>query len=667
MEVSEKQRAPFWKHLAVIGFFLIATLAVTYPTVVHPCTTVVQFKGHDTLIYIWTIAWDCHQICGGSGDFWDGNIFWPHRGGLTYNDHLIGGALLVWPFWALTHEPLLPYSALRVVSLFLCAFGTYLLALRLTRSIPGAVLAAVVFAFAPIRMSQLGVLDLLCAQWTPFALLFLHRYLESARLREMLLFALFMALQFLSGTYNGMQALLAAGMLAAYGMVISRGWRNARWLLNLGFGFALVVVVVFPVYLKYQAVKAEVGYATPFLFSDIHKADLLDFVKIPRQGILYGSLVGTSGKFHNHLFPGFLPLVLIGGMIAVGIGRARSRSGDRSETSKASQKQARRPKWIRAVGLFLAVATLVLVLVSLFGRRWISLDLPRGESADELERCLTVSARTMLWVTLGWWLLAIRRGYEKLLALCRTLPDMFVFYLCMALVAGLICTGRFINVAHRPLAWGPYAALFHLVPGFSIVRSPERFATLAMLGIGISCAYALAELLNASRRKWLATLLAAGAIVLVSFEFWPGFSSYRTLPSRKQMPEVYQWLSKVPGETPILELPMGHFWSRPLGAKYAFYSTSHWKPIVNGLGRCWPPDVLALEEDVREFPSQRALAAVARVGVRYVIIHVDRYPPERAAAIKDLLSEGSPLRVVRRFGNDYVCEVTTSSQMRTPR
>ena len=61
-------------------------------------------------------------------------------------------------------------------------------------------------------------------------------------------------------------------------------------------------------------------------------------------------------------------------------------------------------------------------------------------------------------------------------------------------------------------------------------------------------------------------------------------------------------------------------------AEYAYLSTFHWLPLVNGYSGVYPPSYLARLGRLLDFPSERALAQLRRDHVTYVIVHGSAYP-----------------------------------------
>ena len=72
----------------------------------------------------------------------------------------------------------------------------------------------------------------------------------------------------------------------------------------------------------------------------------------------------------------------------------------------------------------------------------------------------------------------------------------------------------------------------------------------------------------------------------------------------------------------ILEYPTPSNDSIPwIDADYAFWSTTHWRPLVNGYSGYLPASFWARAQRFEQFPSDETLAESCALNVRYVIVH----------------------------------------------
>ena len=150
----------------------------------------------------WRLARVVHNVSEGQPIF-DGEIFWPARQTLAYSDAMLVQAALAWPLLASGLTPLAVLNVLTLAGVAGSATAAYVLARRLTGHTGAALVAGLVFAFAPYRRDHLQHLELQWALWTPLALWAWHRALDDGRARDGLLCAAFVLLQLLSCIYYG--------------------------------------------------------------------------------------------------------------------------------------------------------------------------------------------------------------------------------------------------------------------------------------------------------------------------------------------------------------------------------------------------------------------------------------------------------------------------------
>jgi hypothetical protein len=201
--------------------------------------------------------------------------------------------------------------------------------------------------------------------------------------------------------------------------------------------------------------------------------------------------------------------------------------------------------------------------------------------------------------------------------------------------------------------WTPFGLISHL-PGLSLFRAPARFALLVMLALSVLAAYAA----RWWQDRWgrAGQLLTAILIPLaVSESFMIGGSPIGR-PQSFQVPPIYRQLATLP-PGPVVSLPgyrEPHLWW--LRANYQFYSTAHWFPIVNGYSRVDPPDHGWIMGHMTAFPGVNSANTMRRVGVRYVVLHTDRYP-DGAAEILAIARASQDFTLRSRIGESYLFEL----------
>ena len=122
----------------------------------------------------WLLAWDGHAILHDPARLWDTNAFYPDRGGLAFNDTLLGYA----PAGLIgsgMDAAVLRYNILFVLVFALAALGAYALARQLGANRVGAAVAGAAFAYAPWRYGHEGHLNILSTGGIALALAMLAR------------------------------------------------------------------------------------------------------------------------------------------------------------------------------------------------------------------------------------------------------------------------------------------------------------------------------------------------------------------------------------------------------------------------------------------------------------------------------------------------------------
>lgn len=204
--------------------------------------------------------------------------------------------------------------------------------------------------------------------------------------------------------------------------------------------------------------------------------------------------------------------------------------------------------------------------------------------------------------------------------------------------------------------WTPFGLISHL-PGLSLFRAPARFALLVMLALSVLAAYAA--------RWWQGRLGPAGRIltavlipIAVSESFMIGGSPVGR-PQSFSIPPIYRQLATLP-PGPVVSLPgyrEPHLWW--LRANYQFYSTTHWFPVVNGYSRVAPPDHGWIMGHMTAFPGVNGASTMRRLGVRYIVLHAERYQ-DGAADILAFARASPDFTLRARMGEHYLFELRAS-------
>jgi hypothetical protein len=219
----------------------------------------------------------------------------------------------------------------------------------------------------------------------------------------------------------------------------------------------------------------------------------------------------------------------------------------------------------------------------------------------------------------------------------------------------LLALGPFVYLAgtntHVPGPW----ALLRYAPGFGLARMPSRFTIVALLGVAVLMAGALAAI----GERWPERRRSIGAIIalLLVFELWP---APRTLYSAEVSP-VYDRIAADPRPVRVLLLPFGvrdGVWEagnfRP---RSQYNQTRHGKALIGGyLSRISRKRVESMREryptldaliklsetqpldpSVKDVLDESGDRLVKEANLGYVVIDARFIPPDRARMVVEAL------------------------------
>lgn len=235
---------------------------------------------------------------------------------------------------------------------------------------------------------------------------------------------------------------------------------------------------------------------------------------------------------------------------------------------------------------------------------------------------------------------------------------LFISAVGFMLVGAVLSFGPVLQIGDTTV-WSPYHSLYRHVPGFSGIRVPARHAVLVFVGCSLVAGLAVRSLQDVSRRARLVGTIVFGALLFDA----QTHSTARAFPNAPPIPRVYEWLSAQPGDGAVLELPIHDAETITEESRRMYYSTRHFKPLVNGFSGWWPNDYWELVGRLRHFPTAPSLRfLLERAPVEHLVIHYDQFDDVRRRhllAAMERYSERLPIRV--RFGNDVVYRVARPS------
>jgi hypothetical protein len=630
---------------AAAAVYLLAALALTWPLVTR-LTTAIAWDLGDPLLNSWILAWGADHLWRFvSGDldalsaFWHANIFHPSPYALAYSEHLLPQAVQVLPVWALTNNPVLCYNLLFVSTFVLSGVGTYLLVRELTGDARVALVAGLCYAFAPYRIGQYSHLQVLSSGWMPIALYGLVRYFDGGRVRALAGATAALVAQVLSCGYY---LLFFTPVFAAYvlfGIATRPHARTRRTGLQLALAGVITAAVTWPFVQPYRELRALEFPKRPLQEVAAFSADVRGYLTAHQAQWIWGHRLRAYPRPEGELFPGVAVLLLATCAVAVEA-LARWRAA----------RDLRARGWRRAVerGLVLTVAsaTLVLLAVLLTGgistRVW---GVPLRASG-----VTGVLLRTSVVVLL---LLAVSgRARMAFAGWLRTETAWLALVLVGAAV--LSCGPTLRSGGRALLDPAPYAWLYDVVPGFDGLRVPARFGMLVALCLSVLAGIGLHRLTSGTRRAgaWLAIagflMLAEGGAAPIPLSAGEPPDMYAA-PSRElyvegRPPAVYEAVDRLRADAVVLELPLG---SPAWDVRAVFYSTVHWRKLVNGYSGGFPQRYVAMVASLAGLETNPAMAwsSVHAAGATHVIVHRSAYQNGGDAPVVQWLETGGATRL----------------------
>lgn len=612
-------------HKNLIRALLLYTfiaIFMTLPLGLHLADRIPSDLG-DPLYFIWILDWHIHGLKSGFKDFWNGNIFFPHRGTVLYMDYFPFLAVLGLPLFVLSQDLILTYNFLFLLSFILAALGMYLLMRELTWSTSAAFIAGLVFAFCPYRMAHISHLELLNYAWIPLCFLFFIRFFENPSWRNLTSAGLFFILQALSCAYYGVYLTLFAGLLVLYFSWKKGFFKRKDYWLKMGVLIAGGFILLFPFFYPYIQVHKRMMLSRDIAEVEHYSAQVQHFFCAPPSNTLWGKLLKGPPNPEWQRYPGMVALTL--GILWL-ILRRPSR-----------QKELRQEKtrlffwWDILTGCYL----LVLFHVAMSGGFTIRWGEMKILSIHRLTNPLLILSISLL--------LRICLGFRSRAPRQIDIPGVNLakrFFLFSFFSAWLLALGPVIRVFDKPILTGPFLLLYRWIPVFKALRAPSRMAVFMMLALALFCGWAMEILLEKQKKRgWKKALpVLISLLLLADYASIP--LSLAKLPGTKKFPAIYSPVRNLPTDAVLIELPMpieplerGH------EALPMFYSTFHRKKLVNGYSGYVPPGYVVISESMEEFPSPETFRLLEDLGVSYILVHTRGFRPEKGLLTNALLQK----------------------------
>ena len=634
--------------LAVFVFFLAAAFFHLFPLGLHPADSISE--PIDCLLNTWIITWSHLNLAKNPAAIYDANIFYPNRGSLSYSEHLFPLAVLSWPVFLVSGNPLLSYHFLLFLFVALNGTAMFLLLRHLTGNPWVGVVGGLMFAFNSYQTQHLTHLQLQSSWIIPLAFLALHKFFAGRRLKHSLLFAFLLFLLTLCSVYYGLFLVSILVFLLPLFLLANLKKLNPAFLLKL---FAPLLVF------GLLTVLFSLPYFSTFKKFHFQRSldrgtDVVHYLAPSADNRMMGRFLSPLGKYEYFLFPGILVTAFSGLALF-----------QKRRLLRQSPAFLRVLLWTAAGLSFLAAG--IILATGGFGARWGPVQISLRNAAKPAFMFLAA----LFLLTLLSFLFALFKT--------KPLPDeeknFLVILLGVFWAFFLSFGGYFMVLGHSTSALPlPFRWFYNSLPGFRGVRVPARYGVFVMFGLVLLAGYGLrTALAKIKNRAWGWVVLAA-VVLFLNAEYLTLPQQQIPLPPAGRIPPTYQWLRDQPGDFPILEYPL----QPEVGyeAVYMYFSLFHQKKIVNGYSGFFPPSAWYIRQVFQVFPSVAAVDILQALNIRYMVFHKRRFLPFKTKRIIGLVEDkfGDALRpaarfeyhlaqdndATRSFGDDLVYEVLPS-------
>jgi hypothetical protein len=576
------------------GVFLLATVLLTWPQAARLGSGLGDLW--DAKLNAWIFHWDYHQTFRDPLDLFHANIFYPAKYTLAFSENLWGAAVFGFPLLASGASTTFVYNFLFLLGMFLSALGAWALARYVTGDPAASLLAGLVYAFVPWRLSQIPHVQFQWGPFLPLLLLFLLRFLDGGRRRDVVLFGIFFAWNALTNVHYA----LFSGILLAVALgweTVTTGWRPlANRVRASVLAAAVAAVLALPFYVPYAKAAKLYGMRRSFGEMAFYSARPSAFLVPGSQNKLWAPLTQRWARPEGELFPGVLPVALA----VYALVRLRAA---RKEVQPKREVSGRRR---RAAHLFdgLALAAFAVGVAALLvpGLRvgWVNL-------ADAGRPLVFLTAFLLIRLALAF---PARSRFSDLADFLRQrrLDRRGALFVAVGLAGVLVALG----------AYTPYYSFLFRSLGFLFraIRVPARGVVLFHVALGVLAAWGLCLLLRRVGGRRERAGFVAAALVLTAIEYR---ASPIDFPAVDPDPApVYRWLGGLALPGAVLELPIGFDYD----AEHVFRSPAHWQRLVNGYSGFAPRHYDEVKNLFEERPvPDRAWDRVRAMGGALLVFH----------------------------------------------
>lgn len=201
---------------------------------------------------------------------------------------------------------------------------------------------------------------------------------------------------------------------------------------------------------------------------------------------------------------------------------------------------------------------------------------------------------------------------------------------------------------------------YKYLPINRLVRAPARFALGGIVAFAVLAGFGVARLGQWLKRHYERSWLLFNVCILLLLPLELHRTPVTLFPIVKPNIEVETWLSQHPSGLTAY-VPAGLL---EQDARYEFYSTKHFNPIMNGYSGYYNlPTFHGFFALVEPVPNQTTLRMLQGIGLKYFVTHTDGWSVDEQAEAARRLPTLQSLHEVERFGESVIYELTPDPWM----
>ena len=513
----------------------------------------------------WVFNWHLtHLIRGEFDQLFSGNLFYPLNDSVLFNENLLSSAILAAPLFWLTGDSYLCYEILIFISFILCFLGMYLLSRQLNFDAVPSILAAFIFSFSEYRIGTYIYGHFATMQWMPFTLLYIHKYFDEKKCFNLYVAAIFYALQTTaSAHYFVLFSLFLLVFIAILGFqnnALASRWFYKDAALPFVLAMSFTILNYFPFYEVSQNYNFERSIATQAYYG----LPISSFFNATGSYFFKSFGEWTGGSIGGNYPLRFISLLLTFASLII------------------LRVNVSRFPGIRKLDISLIVLCVITIILFYFKTFISDITLSSFPFLHDNPTVITTAiiSPLLLALTLRLSLTNFIRGlYEGL----KT-QKIFFLYFMLALFCFIVSLGPVIKTYEQNYFMANPLGIFlyFTFPGFPGIRAISRMGGLIPIGAAICAAFSFTLIKNKFNLNIYKVIFSCSVLILLLVETFPSkgiHSPYKPENNKKNIPELYKWLKKIPDKGAVFEWPSECF---SCDVHYTKWSTYHQKPILNG-------------------------------------------------------------------------------------